>query len=53
MKLEDVREEVLDFLGADTADDEDDETGVGEDGSQRTVRGTKSKTPALDALAVT
>ncbi len=48
VKLEDVREEVLDFLGADTGDDDDDEPGIGE-----TTGGggnSKSKTPALDSF---
>ncbi|QDU69254.1 ATP-dependent Clp protease ATP-binding subunit [Engelhardtia mirabilis] len=48
VKLEDVREEVLEFLGADAPEDEDDEgpsdTPVGGGG------GGKSKTPALDAF---
>ncbi len=50
VKLEDVREEVLDFLGADTADDEDDETGVGEEGPSGQSGNSKSKTPALDSF---
>jgi ATP-dependent Clp protease ATP-binding subunit ClpC len=50
VKLEDVREEVLDFLGADTADEEDDETGVGEDGPTGQSGSSKSKTPALDSF---
>ncbi|MBL6755961.1 MAG: ATP-dependent Clp protease ATP-binding subunit [Planctomycetes bacterium] len=50
VKLEDVREEVLDFLGADTADEEDDETGVGEDGPSGQSGSSKSKTPALDSF---
>jgi ATP-dependent Clp protease ATP-binding subunit ClpC len=49
VKLEDVREEVLDFLGADAADDDDDdEPGIGD-----TPTGSgngKSKTPALDSF---
>ena len=48
VKLEDVREEVLDFLGADAADDEDDESGMGD---TPTGGGNgKSKTPALDSF---
>ncbi len=50
VKLEDVREEVLDFLGADTADEEDDETGIGEDGPSGQSGSSKSKTPALDSF---
>ncbi len=50
VKLEDVREEVLDFLGADTADEEDDETGVGEEGPSGQSGNSKSKTPALDSF---
>jgi len=50
VKLEDVREEVLDFLGADTTDEEDDETGVGEDGPSGQSGNSKSKTPALDSF---
>jgi len=42
VKLEDVREEVLDFLGADTADEEDDETGVGEEGPSGQSGNSKS-----------
>ncbi|MFT5285119.1 MAG: ATP-dependent Clp protease ATP-binding subunit ClpC [Planctomycetota bacterium] len=51
VKLEDVREEVLEFLGADPGEDEDDDevetSGGGEDsvGSHG-----KSKTPALDSF---
>jgi ATP-dependent Clp protease ATP-binding subunit ClpC len=50
VKLEDVREEVLDFLGADTADEEDEESGVGEDGPSGQSGNSKSKTPALDSF---
>jgi ATP-dependent Clp protease ATP-binding subunit ClpC len=49
VKLEDVREEVLEFLGADTGDDEDEDGGIGEAG-QGHSGGGKSKTPALDAF---
>jgi len=49
VKLEDVREEVLDFLGADTAEDEDEETGAG-DSPAGGGGGGKSKTPALDSF---
>src|SRR6185503_17723820 len=48
VKLEDVREEVLDFLGADTADEEEEETTLTE-GAPSTTN-TKSKTPALDSF---
>ena len=49
VKLEDVREEVLDFLGADTSDEEDEETPVsGEDNPSPS--NSKSKTPALDSF---
>jgi len=48
VKLEDVREEVLEFLGADTTEDEDDEAGIGE-GPTGASSG-KSKTPALDSF---
>ncbi|MAF66300.1 MAG: NDP-hexose 4-ketoreductase [Planctomycetes bacterium] len=48
VKLEDVREEVLDFLGAETGEDEDDEVGLGEGGGGG--GGGKSKTPALDSF---
>jgi len=51
VKLEDVREEVLEFLGADASEEEDDDSGpdtpVGGTGG---VGGGKSKTPALDAF---
>ena len=50
VKLEDVREEVLDFLGADTSDEEDDEAGVDEGGTQSAGTNSKSKTPALDSF---
>ena len=49
VKLEDVREEVLDFLGADTSDEEDEETTMSEGGNQAQPN-TKSKTPALDSF---
>jgi ATP-dependent Clp protease ATP-binding subunit ClpC len=51
VKLEDVREEVLEFLGADSSEEEEEETT-----SETPVAGTtpgasgKSKTPALDAF---
>ena len=48
VKLEDVREEVLDFLGADTSEDEDEETGLAEDSPGSAS--SKSKTPALDSF---
>ncbi len=48
VKLEDVREEVLDFLGADgTEEDEDDAALGGEEGAGPA---SKSKTPALDSF---
>jgi ATP-dependent Clp protease ATP-binding subunit ClpC len=47
VKLEDVREEVLDFLGADAGDEEDVEPGLGEPSGSG---GGKSKTPALDSF---
>ncbi len=51
VKLEDVREEVLDFLGADTGEDEDEETTVGEEGpGGSSASNSKSKTPALDSF---
>ena len=49
VKLEDVREEVLDFLGADTSDEEDEEV-VGEEGPGGQSSNSKSKTPALDSF---
>ena len=51
VKLEDVREEVLDFLGADTGEEEDDEPGIGEStGGGGGGGNSKSKTPALDSF---
>jgi ATP-dependent Clp protease ATP-binding subunit ClpC len=61
VKLEDVREEVLEFLGADTQEDDEEETSQGEGGGggQGSSQGGggggggsggKSKTPALDAF---
>ena len=46
VKLEDVREEVLEFLGAEPTEDEDEDT------SDAAITGSssKSKTPALDAF---
>ena len=49
VKLEDVREEVLEFLGADTSEEDDDESAIGEGGGGGSGGG-KSKTPALDAF---
>ncbi|MEW6072798.1 MAG: ATP-dependent Clp protease ATP-binding subunit [Planctomycetota bacterium] len=46
VKLEDVREEVLEFLGAEPGEEEEEETSEAPIGSQ----GGKSKTPALDAF---
>jgi ATP-dependent Clp protease ATP-binding subunit ClpC len=50
VKLEDVREEVLDFLGADTGEEEDDETSIGGEEPPSGAGGGKSKTPALDSF---
>ena len=52
VKLEDVREEVLDFLGADTGDDDDDEGPISEEGGGGggSTGNGKSKTPALDSF---
>jgi ATP-dependent Clp protease ATP-binding subunit ClpC len=47
VKLEDVREEVLEFLGAETSDEEEEETPAESPVGQPTG---KSKTPALDAF---
>jgi ATP-dependent Clp protease ATP-binding subunit ClpC len=49
VKLEDVREEVLEFLGADTGEEEEEEGTTGGEGGQQ-QGGGKSKTPALDAF---
>ena len=46
VKLEDVREEVLEFLGAEPGEEEDEETGETPIGGSS----SKSKTPALDAF---
>ncbi len=48
VKLEDVREEVLDFLGADTGEEEEEETSTQE--GQPQAGTSKSKTPALDSF---
>ena len=51
IKLEDVREEVLDFLGADSPDEEDDEATLGGEDTPTGGGGSgKSKTPALDSF---
>ncbi len=58
VKLEDVREEVLEFLGADSQEEEEEESssGGGESGGGSSGGGgggqgnSKSKTPALDAF---
>jgi len=50
VKLEDVREEVLDFLGADTSDEEDDDSPLSGDDPPSAGGGGKSKTPALDSF---
>src|SRR5258705_6613653 len=48
VKLEDVREEVLDFLGADTGEEEEEETASSEPAQAQS--NAKSKTPALDSF---
>ena len=48
VKLEDVREEVLDFLGADTGEEEEEESSAQE--GQPQAGTSKSKTPALDSF---
>jgi ATP-dependent Clp protease ATP-binding subunit ClpC len=48
VKLEDVREEVLDFLGADTGEEEEEEPAAAE--GQPQAGTSKSKTPALDSF---
>ena len=48
VKLEDVREEVLEFLGAETTEEDEDDSPISEGGSPG--GGGKSKTPALDAF---
>ena len=48
VKLEDVREEVLDFLGADSPDDDDEEGSLTDEGGSTSA--SKSKTPALDSF---
>jgi ATP-dependent Clp protease ATP-binding subunit ClpC len=48
VKLEDVREEVLDFLGADSNEEEEEETPMQE--GQVAQTNSKSKTPALDSF---
>ncbi|HEX6861398.1 MAG TPA: Clp protease N-terminal domain-containing protein, partial [Thermoanaerobaculia bacterium] len=48
VKLEDVREEVLDFLGADTGEEEEEEAATTE--GQPQAGTSKSKTPALDSF---
>jgi ATP-dependent Clp protease ATP-binding subunit ClpC len=48
IKLEDVREEVLDFLGADNSEEEEEESSVSEENPGHTT--SKSKTPALDSF---
>jgi len=51
VKLEDVREEVLEFLGADTNEEEEEESSISEGGSGGAAQsGGKSKPPALDAF---
>ncbi len=48
VKLDSVREEVLEFLGADPSSDEDESGPLG--GTETSGRGGKSKTPALDSF---
>ncbi len=48
VKLDSVREEVLEFLGADPTSDEDESGSLG--GPETSTRGGKSKTPALDSF---
>lgn len=55
VKLEDVREEVLDFLGADSGEEEEDNSNSEEGSSSGGTTGSgsgggKSKTPALDSF---
>ncbi len=49
VKLEDVREEVLDFLGADREEEEEDEQQPSSEPAQQQGN-SKSKTPALDSF---
>ena len=48
VKLEEVREEVLDFLGADAVDEDDEDGTLTEDAQPHGA--SKSKTPALDSF---
>ncbi|MEQ1892436.1 MAG: ATP-dependent Clp protease ATP-binding subunit [Planctomycetota bacterium] len=50
VKLEDVREEVLEFLGAEHGEEEEEEQGEQPIGQQQQGGQAKSKTPALDAF---
>jgi ATP-dependent Clp protease ATP-binding subunit ClpC len=50
VKLEDVREEVLEFLGADPNEEEEEEESGGEGPVSSGSAGGKSKTPALDSF---
>jgi ATP-dependent Clp protease ATP-binding subunit ClpC len=50
VKLEDVREEVLEFLGADSSEEEEEETPADPPAGGAPTGGGKSKTPALDAF---
>ena len=50
VKLEDVREEVLEFLGAEHGEEEEEEQGEQPIGQQQQAGQSKSKTPALDAF---
>jgi ATP-dependent Clp protease ATP-binding subunit ClpC len=48
VKLEEVREEVLDFLGADAVDEDDEDATLA--GEPQSHSASKSKTPALDSF---
>ncbi|MBK7876777.1 MAG: ATP-dependent Clp protease ATP-binding subunit [Planctomycetes bacterium] len=50
VKLEEVREEVLEFLGADTQEEEEEEQQATESGTGTAPQNSKSKTPALDSF---
>jgi ATP-dependent Clp protease ATP-binding subunit ClpC len=50
IKLEDVREEVLDFLGADREEEEEEEGPAASEPQAQAQGNSKSKTPALDSF---
>jgi ATP-dependent Clp protease ATP-binding subunit ClpC len=50
VKLEDVREEVLDFLGADREEEEEEEGPSASEPQAQSQGNSKSKTPALDSF---